>query len=151
MTLSLKSVLDINIFLLMMIAVLQMFFANGVTTIKFIDDNKNLLIHTNITIGNQSINFSGNALDNLYQEQQLISKYKYSLQGQQEKIPFINDFIYFLFIPLFNIICGILWFRNGELKYTPQYYIKTIMNEKTLNNLMDVFKNIDDNGTLLPL
>jgi len=147
MTLSLKSVLDINIFLLMMIAILQMFFSNGVTTIKFIDDNKNLLIPSNITIGNQSMNFSGNALDNLYQQQKSISDYKYSLRGQQQKIPWINDFIYFLFIPIFNIICGILWFKNGELKYTPQYYLKNAFTEETLNNLMNIFK--DDKSEVL--
>jgi len=148
MTLSLKSVLDINIFLLMMIAVLQMFFANGVTTIKFIDDNKNLLIPTNLTIGNQSINFSGNALNTLYQEQKAISDYRYSLRGQQEKIPFINDFIYFLFIPIFNIICGILWFKNGELKYTPQYYLKNAFTEETLNNMMNIFKAPEDENSM---
>lgn len=106
-------VIYFNQIILFLIAFLLMTFSDGSVTIKFMNQNNvvNPALDFNYSLPGVSNN---NNLDSLY-------KYKYSLQGQQEKIPFINNLLFFLILPFINISYGIYCFCKGQLIWTGRY------------------------------
>jgi hypothetical protein len=99
-----------NFTVLICIAILQMFYSNGVTTIQYIDRTFPNSINEGLTVNNSMIlwNYTRPLDDTLGS----MMKYRADLTKQNLKIPYVILILYWGVIPLINWIYIFWWFRN---------------------------------------